>query len=202
MIKLLSKIALAGALAMAPLAAQAQAPVLGVGVADVDKAVADVTAFQTARAQLQTQYKPQLAAFTAKQQAAQAELQGLQGEVQTLQRSNAPAATVQSKVSAFQARQTALQSELASLSAPFSRQFAFTSAQVEEKLDAAVRAAMTARHVGLLVNPQALVAVSPTNDITADITTQLNTTVRTVSITPPANWQPGQPTSATAPTGR
>lgn len=202
MTKLFSRIALAGALAIVPLAAQAQAPVLGVGVADVDKAVSDVTALKTARTQLQAQYKTQIDAFTAKQQAAQAELQGLQNEINTLQRSNAPAATVQAKVAAAQSRQTALQTELGSLSAPFSRQFAFTAAQVEEKLDAAVRGAMTARRVGLLVNPQAIAAVSPANDITADITTQLNATVRAVSITPPANWQPGQPTSATAPTGR
>jgi hypothetical protein len=34
--------------------------------------------------------------------------------------------------------------------------------------------------------------------MTNDIVAQLNTLVKTVSTTPPANWQPGQPTTPQA----
>ena len=200
MTKLLSKIALAGALTIAPMAAHAQ--LQAVAVVDLDKAVGESAALVSANAQIQTQYKAQIDAFQARRQAAATEMQGLQTELQTLQRTNAPQATIQQKVAAAQAREQALQTQLQPLAAPFQRPAAYASAQVQEKLDAAVRAAMTAKRVGVLLKPEATLALLPANDITPDVTAQLNLTVKTVSITPPANWQPGQPTSATAPTGR
>ncbi|SFR80844.1 OmpH family outer membrane protein [Sphingomonas jatrophae] len=196
MTKTIKMLALAAA---ATIAVPAMAQVGAVATVDLGKAVADVTALKTAQTQIQTQYKAQIDTFTQRRQAAATELQPLQTEIQSLQRAgNTPPATLQSKIQAFQTREAALQQQLAPLAQPFQRPLAFAQAQVEEKLDDAVKAAMNAKRVGIVVSPQAVMAVNPTNDLTADVTTQLNAMVRTVSTTPPANWQPGQPTAATA----
>ena len=50
----------------------------------------------------------------------------------------------------------------------------------------------TIDEVDLVVGENATVSYQPTVDITAAVVTELNTLVPNVSITPPANWQPGQ----------
>jgi len=57
---------------------------------------------------------------------------------------------------------------------------------------------MTGKSVKVIVQPDSTIAFAPDANLTPDIVTQLNTLVKTVSITPPANWQPGQPTTAAA----
>ena len=52
--------------------------------------------------------------------------------------------------------------------------------------------AVRAKNVSLLVSPQAVLFMQPTADITSAVTAELDKLVPTVSITPPANWQPGQ----------
>lgn len=194
--KILSTLAIAtGIAAVTPATAQQ-----AVGVVDLERAIAGVTALSTAEGQIRTQYKAQLDAFEARRTAATTELQTLQRELQTLQANTAtPPATLQAKVNAYRAREAAIQRELAPLAAPFQRPLAYAQSQVNEKLEAALRAAMTAKRVGIVLNPQQAVLALPTNDITADVTAQLNTLVKTVNPTPPANWQPGQPTTAAAP---
>ena len=65
-----------------------------------------------------------------------------------------------------------------------------------DEVEAALRAVMAAKRVNLVINPEAVILATPGGDITPDLTAQLNTAVATVTITPPANWQPGQPTAA------
>ena len=167
MTKLLTSLALASAIAVAaPAAAQVQ----GVATVDLEAAVGGVAALKTAQQTIQTQYKTQIDAFTARRTAAAQELQPLQQEIETLRRtSNTPPATLQAKVSAFQSREAALQQQLAPLAAPFQRPLAFAQAQVQEKLEQAIKAAMTAKRVGIVVNPQAVLAIQPSasDNITA-----------------------------------
>jgi len=181
----------AAALAASPLAlSQASAQV---ATANLEAAVSQSAAMATARTQIQTTYKAQIDAATARQTALQAQLQPLATEIQTLQGNPAtPQATLQAKVTAFQQREQAAQKELATLAEPFQRPGAYATEQIADKLDAAVRAAMTAKNVTILIRPDAVMAVLPAADITADVVAQLNAQVKTVSITPPAGWQPGQ----------
>ena len=130
----------------------------------------------------------------------QGQLQPLAQELQTLQANpSTPPATLQAKATAFQQRREAAARELQTLTAPFQRPSEYAQEQVADKLDAAVRAAMTAKNVVLLVRPDAVMAVQPTADLTQDIVAQLNNSVKSVSITPPAGWQPGQRQNAPAP---
>jgi len=181
----------AAALAASPLAlSQASAQV---ATANLEAAVSQSAAMATARTQIQTTYKAQIDAATARQTALQAQLQPLATEIQTLQANPAtPQATLQAKVAAFQQREQAAQKELATLAEPFQRPGAYATEQIADKLDAAVRAAMTAKNVTILIRPDAVMAVLPAADITTDVVAQLNAQVKTVSITPPAGWQPGQ----------
>jgi len=57
-----------------------------------------------------------------------------------------------------------------------------------------VQNAVRAKNVSLLVSPQAVLFMQPTADITSAVTAELDKLVPTVSITPPANWQPDQQT--------
>ncbi|PTQ11617.1 outer membrane chaperone Skp [Sphingomonas oleivorans] len=194
--KILLKAAVAAAAFVAiPAAAQAQ-----VATADLGAAVEQSAAMKAAQTQIQTQYKAQIDAFNARQQALAAELQPLQREIQTLQANSAtPPATLQQKVTAYRTREQAAQRELAGLAAPFGRPSAYAQEQVADKVEPAVRAAMAAKNVSLLVRPEAVLLALPAGDLTADIVSQLNAQVKTVSITPPANWQPGQAKAGAAP---
>lgn len=197
----LMKIAAGLALAAAPVVAisPATAQALGVGVVDLNAALSDSTALKTAESQIQAQYKTQIDAFNARRTAIAAQLEPMGREIQTLQANSAtPPATLQSKVTAYRTREQTAQRELQPLAAPFQRPLAYAQEQAAAKLDQALRAAMTAKRIGVVVSPQAVIAIQPAANLTADVTTQLNALVRTVSITPPANWQPGQQTQSAA----
>lgn len=199
-------IALGLALAATPLlsAAPASAQALGVGSVNLEAAVGNAAALKTAETQIQAQYKAQIDAFNARRTAITAELDPMAREIQTLQGNPAtPPATLQSKVTAYRTREATAQRELAPLAAPFQRPLSYAQEQVTSKLDAALRAAMVAKRIGIVVSPQAVVAIQPAADLTGDVTTQLNALVKTVAITPPAGWQPGQaPAAAPAPANR
>lgn len=188
--------ALSGTAALAQTPAPSPAPVASApaypAVADLVAAVRGTAAFRTAFQQIQTQYKAQFDAYNAKSGPYGQELQRLQQEIQTLQ--NTPGttdATIQARVTAYQSREQAIRRELAPLAAPFERPLAYAEEQLTAKLDQAVRGAMAAKRVTMLIRPDALAFALPTANITGDITTQLNALIRTVSITPPAGWQPG-----------
>lgn len=188
--------AIAAALTAAPAFAQ-------VAVADLEGAVVQSAAFQAAQKQIQATYKTQIDAFNARQTALANSLKPAQTELQNMQRNPAtPPATFQAKVNAYQTQENNAKNELQRLAAPFARPTAYAQAQVSEKLNDAIKAAMTAKGIKVVISPDATLAVAPDANLTPEITNQLNNLVKTASITPPATWQPGQPTTAApAPTG-
>lgn len=195
-------------------AGAATAQVNGVAVADPEAAVANSKAWAAARTQIQTTYKAQLDQANARRQAISAELQPLVTAYQTA--AAAPGATeasLRGQATAIQTKEQAGNAELQRLTAPASRAQAYALEQISAKLPDAVNAAVRAKNVSLLLRPNAALFAQPTADITAAITTELDRSVPTVGITPPANWQPGQqgqqgaapaaaPTTNRAPTGR
>lgn len=62
------------------------------------------------------------------------------------------------------------------------------------KYDPALRAVVTAKKINLVLSPNAIQYAPPATDITRDIIAEIDRTTPTVSITPPANWQPQQQT--------
>ncbi|WP_340315888.1 OmpH family outer membrane protein [Rhizorhabdus argentea] len=210
---LLKIAALAAGVSFMPMAAHAQAAATpaaaaavntGVAVVNLDAAVANSAAYKAAVGQIQTTYKPQITAFQTRQTAIQSELTPLRTEIENLQRNPAtPKATLEAKINAFQARGQAAQNELQRLTMPFARPEAYVKEQIGSKVEQALKAAMAAKRVGIVLSPDAVVAVQGGSDMTLDVVTQLNALVPSVSITPPANWQPGQAEqAAAAPAGR
>jgi len=194
---------LAHAQAAAPAAPVASAPGYA-AVYDPATAVRESAAFKAADAQIRTQYKAQIDAYSARATPLGNELRGMETEIRNLQNTaNTPPATLQARVTAYQTRRQAIENELAPLGAPFQRPFAYVEEQIITRLDQAVRAAMTAKRVTILIRPDAVAGLLPQGNITGDVVTQLNSLVPTVSITPPAGWQPGgqgaAPAAAAAP---
>lgn len=197
----------AALLAAAPVAAALAVPQVAsaqvVAVADLPGAVQKTVAYTTALTQMRTTYATQIAQIDARQKALQAEINPLVTAFQAAQKANSPQATLQTQYNTIQQKQQAAQAELQRLSLPVARAQAYVEEQITgadgAKLNAALKAAMVARGVQLVVAPQATISYQPGVDITDSIVAELNKTVPSVSITPPANWQPGGQGAAAAP---
>jgi Skp family chaperone for outer membrane proteins len=189
MIKTLAAgLALSTAIAAAPASAQ----VNSLGVANLDAAVQRSTAWTTAMTQMQTTYKATIDQLNTRETAIRAELKPLADKLQSDAKAPNPnQQSLQTQYTTLQQRQNAAQQELAKIGQPVARARAYVEEQIVAKLDDALRAAMTRKNVSLVVRPEAALSYQPAADITADVTTELNRLVPSVSITPPANWQPG-----------
>ena len=200
-----TKLLLAASVAPAVLvAAPAAAQVNGVAVADPQGAIAGTKAWAAARTQIQATYKAQLDQADARSKAIQAELQPLVTQFQTAQRApGATNASLQPQVQAIQAKQQAGQAELARITAPAERAQAYAIEQIQARLGEAVQNVVRTRNVSLLVNPQAVLFLQPTADVTPAVTAELDRLVPSVNTAVPAGWQPGQQQAAGAarPTG-
>lgn len=195
--KLLMAAAVAAPVALSAPAAQAQ--VNGVAVADPQGAIANSKAWAAARTQIQATYAAQLAQADTRSRAIQAELQPLVTQFQTAQRApGASNAALAPQYQAIQAKQQAGQQEIARITAPAERAQAFAVEQIQAKLGEAVQNVVRAKNVSLLVNPQAVLFLQPTADITPAVTAELDRLVPAVSTAVPANWQPGQQGQAAA----
>ncbi len=173
----------------------------GIAVADIQGAVQKSAAFITAMNQMKTTYAAPIATFEARSKVLQAEINPLVTAFQAAQKANTPQATLQTQYTAIQTKQQAAQAELQRLSAPIARAQGYVEEQIGAKLEAAIKSAMVTRKVNLVISPQAAISYQPSVDITDAVVTELNRTVPTVGITPPAGWQPGgQGAAAASPT--
>ena len=180
-------------------AAQAQS----VAIADPQAAVANSKAFAAANTQIRAQYKAQLDQAEARRAAIQKEIEPLALQMDANRDGNVSEeelqAAAQAKTPAFtswQQKQQAASTELNKLEGPAARAQAYAVEQITAKLQAAVQSAIAKRSVTVLLRPQSVMFVQPTSDLTPVITTELDAAVPSVSITPPANWQPGQQQAA------
>lgn len=179
----------------APVAAQAQT----VAVANPEQAIGASRAWATARTQIETTYKAQLDQAEARRQAVGKELQPLVTAFNAARAApNANQASLQQQATTIQTREQAAQAEIQRITLPAQRAQAYAIEQISAKLPDAVQAVVRARNVSMLVRPDAVLFAGPTADVTSAITTELDRLVPTVSVTPPANWQPGQQQGASA----
>jgi Skp family chaperone for outer membrane proteins len=193
--KLITKSALAAiAFATVPMAfvtsAQAQV-VQGVATANYEAAVKQANAYKAAMQQMQTTYKVQIDQFNSRNGILQSELRTLYLTYQAAEKANPNSPALKTQAQAIQAKEQAGNAELQRLSMPIARVQAYVDEQFDAKLETAVRAAMKKKNVGMLLAPTAIIAIAPGNDMTPDITAELNASVPSVSINVPANWQPG-----------
>lgn len=200
-----SKLLLATAIAIpGVIAAAAPAAAQSVAVLDPDAAIGNSNAWKTAAQTIQTTYKTQIDQVQARQQALANEIKAAatpldtnkdgqisQAELQAAQSSNPNA------VKALQTKEQSAQQELQRLSLPFNRAKAYAIEQISSHEDDAVSNVVKQRHITVLLRPEATFVADPSADVTSAVTAEVDRLITApVSVTPPANWQPGQQQAA------
>lgn len=195
----MKKILVASALAIATLsvspmiAAPAFAQAKGVAVADVRVAAARSNAFTVASQQIETTYKAQIDQQTTRAQTLQAEVNVLVAKYsEESKKTPQNQAALQAAAKAVQDKRQAAQNELSQIGAPVDLAIAYVEDQISVRMNEAIKAAMTAKKVDLLVNPEAVIARENNVDITEAVVAELNRILPNVSIQVPAGYQPGQ----------
>lgn len=195
----MKKILVASALAIATLsvspmiAAPAFAQAKGVAVADVRVAAARSNAFTVASQQIEATYKAQIDQQNSRGQTLQAEVNVLIAKYnEESKKTPQNQAALQAAAKAVQDKRQAAQTELGQIGAPVELAIAYVEDQISIRMMDAVKAAMTARKIDLLLQPNAVIRREESADITDAIVVELNRILPNVSIAVPAGYQPGQ----------
>ena len=195
----MKKIFTASALAIAALsvspmfAAPAAAQARSVAVADVRAAAAKSNAFTVASQQIQTTYKAQIDQQETRGQTLQAEMNVLIAKYnEEAKKSPQNQAALQAAAKAVQDKRQAAQEELGKIGEPVELALAYVEDQISVRMNEAIKAAMTAKKVDLLLQPDAVLARENNVDITDAVVVELNKILPSVTITPPAGYKPGQ----------
>lgn len=169
----------------------------GIAIVDVDRAVATSNAYTVARTQMETTYKAQIDQFNARKAALETDLKTKQDALGAAAKAAGSTPTpavrtqLQGQYDALQTAQQSAQAELQRIGQPVGVAQAYIEEQIAAKLNDALKNAMTAAKVDLVLKPDAAVSFQPSVDITAQVKAQLDTLVPSVSIVPPAGWRPG-----------
>ncbi len=163
-----------------------------VGVVNVDAVLSSSSAYQNAINQIRTTYAAQIQQHQTRGQALQTELNTLAQRVQQEQaRTPRNDAALQQAAQAYQTRGQAAQQELSRISQPYELAGAYAREQVTLRLNEAIQAAATARGVQVMITSDAVVYASAATNMNAAVVGELNRLVPSVTITPPAGYQPG-----------
>ena len=190
----------AAALALAPMTAIALTAIpavaqtkSGLAVVDLEEAVAKSTAYTTAISQMQTTYKPQIDALNTRRTAIEADLKTKGDALQAALTAagNKPTPAIETQYQQYQQTQQTAQAELQRMGQPIAIARAYVEEQLVAKLNDALKAATAKTKSEIVVKKAATESFGAGADITPAVITELNALVPSVSITPPAGWQPG-----------
>ncbi len=172
----------------------AAAPVVpGLAVANLEAVVANSNANKTAAQQRPTTYKSQIDAYQAKGTAVQNQLKPLVDKFNKDRAANANQASLQQQAAAIQQIQQNAEREMNTIIQPVAYSEQYVTEQIEDKLDQAVKSAMTKKNISLVLNPQAIVAVNNNAyNLNQDILNELNTLLPSAQLVPPQGWEPRQ----------
>ncbi len=189
--------AIAGA-SVALLAGTASAQTAGIATAQPDAAIFSAKAFDAANQQISTTYKTQLDQAAAAETALNTQLRTLLDTNKDGQVSQAEAAAAEAPNSALgnqvRAAQQKAQPNIQQLQGPAIKAQAYALEQITAKYDPALRAVVGAKKISIVLTPSTIQYAPPATDITRDIIAEIDRSTPSVSITPPANWQPQQQT--------
>lgn len=197
---------LASPLALA-VAAPAHAQVNGIATASVTKVIGSTKAFAAANQQISTTYKSAFDQIQARRQAAQKEAEPVIAKLLAQYDTNKDNKLSQQEQDAavkaksplldqLKATQEKADTDVARLTNPAARAELFAIESILRQYDAAQLRVVTARKIGVVLSPDAFMYAPDSADISDAITAELDKTLQTVSIQPPANWQPARETLA------
>lgn len=200
--------------APAPTAQRAGPIVAGLGVADLQAAMAKSNAYRVAQQNRQNTYRPTLDAAQARARAIDAQLKPLIDQFNADRAAKKPDAVLQGEYAQIQSIQAAGEAEIKTMLAPIELSEAYVREQIADKMGQAVNNVMSKRGITLLLGPDAVILASQNYDVTDAVVAELNLLVPSVQIVPPAGWVPraereaaaqqqqqGQPRPAAAPSG-
>ncbi|MGR6327900.1 OmpH family outer membrane protein [Sphingomonas sp. XXL09] len=192
-----SLVAAAG-MAAALVAGGAVAQTAGIATVQPDAAILSAKAFDAANQQIATTYKTQLDQAASQQTALNTQLRTLldtnkDGQVSQaeLQAAQAPNSAIGNQIRAAQQK---AEPQIESLQRPATLAQAYAIEQISQKYDAALRAVVNAKKISIVLTPNAIQYAPPATDVTRDVIAEIDRSTPTVTITPPANWQPQQDT--------
>nr|WP_221416055.1 OmpH family outer membrane protein [Sphingobium lignivorans] len=181
-------------LSAAPAAAQVKQ---AIAVVNVEQAIGQSSAAQTAGQQLQVTYKTNIDQLNTRQAALQAELKQRQDAFQAAATAAGQNPTpaqrtqLQTQYEELQQRAQAAQAELTQIGQPIQLAREYALEQIGAKLDQAMRSVMTKNKIDLLLKAGAAEAFVPGADVTNLLVQELNALVPSVGIVPPQGWRPG-----------
>lgn len=194
---------LLAASAAAAIAAPAQAQVNGIAFANPTAVVGNSKAFNAANQQISTQYKTSFDQIMQRRQALQKELEPLISQLDTNKDKTISDAEIKAAqdsknpvLDRIKAIQTTAEGDIARLSNPASRAELFAIESILRKYEAAQLAVVTAKKIAVVLSPEVFMYAPDSADISAAITAEIDKSTPTVSIAPPADWQPSRETLA------
>jgi Small-conductance mechanosensitive channel len=210
---LIKTAALGSVLALSAMAAQpaAAAPkntsasetgtiVPGLAVANLDAVVANSSAYTAAEQQRQTTYKSQYDQAKARNDALSAQLKPMVDKFNADRQAAKPnEASLQQQAAAIQQLQENGKAELQRILQPVGLSQAYVQEQIEDKLNGALKAAMTKKNVSMVLSPESVIAFNgAAYNLNQDILNELNTALPSAQLVPPAGWEPRQMREARA----
>ena len=162
----------------------------GIGVADLQAAVANTNAYKAAVQQRQSAYKPVYDAAQARLNQLQAQLKPMADQFNADRNAKKPDTVLQADYDAIQKAQAQGEAEIKQILAPASLSDEYVVEQITDKLPTAVQNVMGRRGLTLLLNPDSVILSAQPYDVTAALVAELNVLVPSAQITPPAGWQP------------
>ncbi|MES2443819.1 MAG: OmpH family outer membrane protein, partial [Pseudomonadota bacterium] len=181
-------------------AAPASAQVAGgIATASPLMAIGNSKAYASANQQIDTAYKAAFDQIDARRAAAQKEVEPFLTAIDTnkdKQISDAEVAAAQAAknpaLDRIKAAQDKAQTDIQQMSLPVIRAQAFAIENILRQYGAAQGAVVNAKKITVILTPEAFVYAPPAVDVTPAITAELDKALPTVSIAPPATWQPSR----------
>ncbi|AXB77144.1 OmpH family outer membrane protein [Novosphingobium sp. P6W] len=168
--------------------------VQGLGVASFDAVIANSNAYKAAETARQTTYKAQFDQAQTRNTALNAQIKPLVDKFNADRQGGKVAqASLEQQAGAIQQMQEGGKAELQRILQPVGLSQAYVNEQIEDKLNDAVKAAMTKKNVSILISPDAILAVNGgAYNLNQDILNELNTALPSAQLVPPAGWEPRQ----------
>lgn len=208
---MITKKAILAAMLAAPaalvIAAPANAQAAGIAYANPTSVVAGSKAFGAANQQIATTYKAAFDQIQARRAAAQKEVEPIITQLRTQFDTNKDGQLNQAEQTALQNSKSPLldrlktaqdnaQGEIGRLSNPAARAELFAIESILRQYEAAQLRVVNARKISVVLSPEVFMYAPDSANISQAITAEIDKVAPTVSITPPADWQPSRETLA------
>jgi Skp family chaperone for outer membrane proteins len=171
----------------------------GLAIASREEILANSNAFKVAQQQRPITYKATLDSAQSRAQQFDAQLKPLIDKLQADSRAATPNQNaLQQQYAQIQQIQQAGQQEVNRMLAPVQLSEAYVIEQIEEKLEAAVQAAMVKNNITMVLGPQATFSFNSKYNLSPAVVEELNRTVPSAQLVPPQGWEPREMREARA----